>query len=134
MDQDLVMNKTLIIERCLRRMEEEYQGKRENLTNFTKQDSIILNLQRCCEAAIDLAMHVCRAKQLGVPQTSRESFEMLVNNNLLSNSIVKNMKSMVGFRNIAIHDYQQLNLDVLETILNDHLDDFKKYVQEVKQI
>ncbi len=36
----------------------------ENLEDFTKQDSIILNIQRACEASIDLAMHIVAGKKI----------------------------------------------------------------------
>ncbi|MDV2887450.1 hypothetical protein RYX45_19920, partial [Alkalihalophilus pseudofirmus] len=49
------LNKINIIERCIRRIHEEYENNPEHLKNFTKQDSIVLNLQRACEASIDLA-------------------------------------------------------------------------------
>lgn len=55
---DIVLNKVSIIERCINRINEVYEGSPENLENFTKQDSIVLNILRACEASIDLAMHI----------------------------------------------------------------------------
>ena len=53
MVDDILLNKVAIIERCLARLEQEYRGHENELeTDLTRQDSIILNLQRCCEAAI----------------------------------------------------------------------------------
>lgn len=49
---DVILNKTITIERCLNRIHEVYEGNPENLTDFTKQDSIVLNIQRACEASI----------------------------------------------------------------------------------
>jgi uncharacterized protein YutE (UPF0331/DUF86 family) len=78
MVDDVLLNKVAIIERCLARLEQEYLGHEDGLdTNLTRQDSIILNLQRCCEAAIDLAMHGVRVRRLGLPQESREAFTLL---------------------------------------------------------
>jgi uncharacterized protein YutE (UPF0331/DUF86 family) len=78
MADDVVVNKASIIERCLQRIEEEYQNDPENLyENVTRQDAIVLNLQRACQAAIDLAMHLVREHELGVPQESREAFALL---------------------------------------------------------
>ena len=57
MPTDVILNKAQIIERCLRSVKEEYEDSPVNLQNITKQDSIILNLQRACEAAMDMAMH-----------------------------------------------------------------------------
>lgn len=69
MADDVVLNKAAGIERCLLRILEEYGGDRQNLlTNQTKQDAIVLNLQRACETSIDLAMYVISRRRLGLPQ------------------------------------------------------------------
>ena len=75
---DVLLNKYTIIQRCLARIKEEYVGYEHELTtNFTRQDSIILNIQRASQAALDIANRVIRLKQLGIPQDSRESFSLL---------------------------------------------------------
>lgn len=126
---DVVLNKTATIERCLNRIHEVYDGNPKNLKDFTKQDSIILNIQRACEASIDLAMHVVSERKLGVPRTSREAFQLLEEAGLLNPLLSKTMMNMVGFRNIAVHDYQALELDILEAILEKHIDDFKDFLK-----
>ncbi len=46
---EVLLGKAEIIERCLQRIETEYRGSEAELeTNFTKQDSILLNIQRMC--------------------------------------------------------------------------------------
>ena len=76
MVDDVLLNKVAIVERCLLRIEAEYIGHEDEFdTNYTRQDSIILNLQRTCEASIDIAMHLVRIHKLGIPQESREAFE-----------------------------------------------------------
>ncbi|MDK8642018.1 type VII toxin-antitoxin system HepT family RNase toxin [Niallia taxi] len=131
MKSDVILNKVAIIERCIRRINEEYQQNPQNLENNTKQDSIILNLQRACEASIDLAMHIVADKRLGLPQNSRDAFSLLEAENIIPASLSNRMKAMVGFRNIAFHDYQELNLVILQKILDHHLVDFSKYTQTI---
>ncbi|MBV1821785.1 DUF86 domain-containing protein, partial [Bacteroidales bacterium MSK.15.36] len=109
MGNDVIYNKIAIIERCINRINEVYNNNPDNLKDYTKQDSIILNIQRACEAAIDLAMHIVSEKKLGIPQNSRDAFEVLNSNNIIDNGLMKNLKSMVGFRNIAVHNYQAVN-------------------------
>ncbi|MNN61017.1 hypothetical protein D3C81_1762310 [compost metagenome] len=104
------------------------------MKDYTKQDSIILNIQRACEAAIDLAMHIVSEKKLGIPQNSRDAFEVLYANNLINESLMSDLKAMVGFRNIAVHDYQSINLSIVEMIIKNHLDDFKKFTYEVNKL
>jgi len=125
MDKDIVLNKINTIERCIKRIKEEYCNDPENLKDYTKQDSIILNIQRACEASIDLAMHYVAEGRLGIPQSSRDVFDILANNNVIDDDLSVRLKAMVGFRNVAVHDYQNLNLAIVEKIIQIHLTDLK---------
>jgi uncharacterized protein YutE (UPF0331/DUF86 family) len=130
MVDDVLLNKAATIERCLQRIAEEHQGSAHELeSNQTRQDAIILNLQRACEAAIDAAMHVVRLKRLGLPQESREAFRLLEDARMLSSELSQQMQAMVGFRNIAMHEYQKLNLDIVRAILTERLDDFQAFAK-----
>lgn len=120
---DVVVNKASIIERCIKRIHEEYQGNFDNLKNYTKQDSIILNIQRACEACIDLAMHLVSIKRLGVPQNSRDAFSMLFENGFINEEMNTKLGAMVGFRNIAVHNYQEININIVKSIIENHLQD-----------
>lgn len=128
---DVLLNKTTTIERCVKRIREVYEGNPANLSDITKQDSIILNIQRACEASIDLAMHMVSGRKLGVPKSSREAFTLLCEKGLIDAELAKNLMNMVGFRNIAVHDYQSLNVDILVAIVEKHIDDFKIFTQAV---
>lgn len=124
---DVSLNKAQIIERCLQRIQEEYAGDPANLLNITRQDSIILNLQRACEAAIALAMHWVSENGWGIPATSREAFDFLADHGAIEASLASRLKAMVGFRNIAIHDYQKMNLEILKEIITKHLGDLTEF-------
>jgi uncharacterized protein YutE (UPF0331/DUF86 family) len=125
-------NKASVIERCLQRVEDEYEGDPANLRDdITRQDAIILNLQRACQAAIDLAMHLVREHGLGVPQESREAFALLDDAGHLDTELSDRLQRMVGFRNVAVHDYQDLNLDIVQSIVEEHLSDFTTFTEQV---
>ena len=128
---DIILNKTTTIERCVKRIHEVYEGNPANLKDFTKQDSIILNIQRACEASIDLAMHIVSERKLGIPKASREGFKLLHEAGLIDTDLAKTLMNMIGFRNIAVHDYQALELDILEAILEKHIDDFKDFTKVI---
>ena len=125
MADDVSINKAATLERCVARVRDEYAGNEANLfSDQTRQDAIILNLQRACEAAIDLAMHRVRLHRLGVPQESRDAFSMLVEAGRLDPVLAGRMAKMVGFRNVAVHDYRSLNLGIVKSIVTERLDDF----------
>jgi uncharacterized protein YutE (UPF0331/DUF86 family) len=131
MMDDVVLNKSAVVRRCLARIREDYRGDKSRLDDFTIQDAIVLNLLRAGEACIDLAMHGVARNRLGIPQTSRDAFGLLLTNGSIGSSTAQAMKNMVGFRNIAIHSYQELQRPILEAILDRHLADFETFLQEV---
>ncbi len=132
MPDDVLLNKVATIERCVARVREVYGGDPRNLRqDLTRQDSVLLNLQRACEAAIDLAMHLVSARRLGIPQESREAFDLLRDAGLLAPDLSEAMRRMVGFRNVAVHDYRKLDLAIVQSILDRHLGDFLAYTRAV---
>jgi uncharacterized protein YutE (UPF0331/DUF86 family) len=132
---DVVINKIATIERCLQRIKVVYAEVGNNLsTDFTRQDSIVLNLQRACEASIDLANYINKQKKLGIPQSSRDAFQLLFKAALLSEEVAANLKKMVGLRNIAVHDYQELNIDIVKFIVENHLIDFQHFIKAIRLI
>lgn len=132
---DVLLNKAAIIERCLKRITEEYRGHAGELeTNFTRQDAIVLNLQRACEAAIDAAMHLVRVRRLGIPQSGRDAFTWLEKDGILSPQLSENLRKMVGFRNIAVRAYQEISVAALRSILEHRLDDLRAFARRLIEL
>ncbi len=130
MADDVLVNKAAAIERAVGRVREVYGADDANLVaDQTRQDAIILNLQRACESSIDAAMHLVREHRLGVPQETREAFDLLERAGRLEASLATRLRRMVGFRNVAVHDYQKLNLDVVRRIIVERLDDFLEFTR-----
>lgn len=73
---DVCLNKAAIIERAIRRLRQEYAADPE-LKSFTHIDALTLNIERACQAAIDLSMHLVARERLGMPQASADAFPML---------------------------------------------------------
>ncbi len=134
MADDVLLNKAATIERSVLRVREEHAGDDSNLTsNQTRQDAMILNLLRACEASIDAAMHLVRVRRLGIPQETREVFDLLEAAGVLEAGLALRLKKMVGFRNVAVHDYQKLNLEIVRRIVTEHLDDFLEFARRLTQ-
>lgn len=125
MVDDVLINKAASIERGVARVREEYDKDPATFADdFTRQDAAILNIQRACEAALDMGQHLIRRERLGVPQSARDVFELLHRGGWLAPSLLPVMKNMVGFRNIAVHEYQTLQLPITVAIITRHLNDF----------
>src|SRR6056297_3505726 len=134
MMDDILINKYEIIKRCIKRINEEYQNNPDNLNNYTKQDSIILNIQRLSEASIDIAMHITAELDLGVPQNSRDAFQFLEENNLIEEDLAEKLKAVVGFRNIAVHEYLKLNLKIVEAVIEKEIKEVKNFSRKMINI
>ena len=128
MVDDVILNKSAIIERCVKRVRDLYADDDANLfEDITRQDAIVLNLQRACEAAIDLAMHLVRRQRLGVPQESREAFSLLAEAGILDPLLAATLARMVGFRNVAVHEYQALQIPIVRSIIRERLADLLEF-------
>ncbi len=127
---DVELAKAAMIERCLTRIAEEYGGDPTNLTEKqTRQDSIILNILRACEAAIDLAMHRVRLHRLGAPQDARDAFLLLERAGLLEPRRGGPLRRMVGFRKLATRGYQKLQLPIVQSIIERELETLRAFAR-----
>jgi uncharacterized protein YutE (UPF0331/DUF86 family) len=130
----VIVNKAASIERWLKRIDEDYTGFEAGFeTDFMRQDAVILNLQRACEQSIDLANHLIKKQKLGVPQNSKHAFEILSENGFIDQALARRLSNMAGFRNIAVHEYSSLDIAVVKSILEKHLDDFRGFVKAALQ-
>ena len=131
---DVLINKAATIERCVARAREEYlRDPASFATDFTRQDAAILNIQRACEAALDMGQHLIRRDRLGVPQSARDVFALLARAGRIEHVLAEGLQRMVGFRNIAVHDYQSLQLPITVAIIEKHLDEFLQYSKALLQ-
>ena len=126
-DPDVILAKIGNIQRCLRRIKDKTCNDPSSLDDIDKQDIFILNLQRAIEATIDIAAHIIASEGIGLATTLKENFTLLRDAGIIDYEMMKKMHSMVGFRNIAIHDYSEIDLDILKSILKSNLKDIEEF-------
>jgi len=132
MPDDVLINKSATVERCVARAREEYERDPTTFaTDITRQDAAVLNVQRACEAVLDIGQHLVRREGLGVPQSARDVFELLAQGGWIDVELAQALKRMVAFRNIAVHDYQSLLLPILVSVITQHLGEFLDFTQTV---
>ena len=132
MRDDVLINKAATIERCVARAHEEFDHDPATFgTNFSRQDAAVMNIQRACEAALDLGHHIIRRDRLGVPQSARDVFDILAQAKLIDPALSESLKRMVGFRNIAVHDYQKLLMPITVKVITEHLVEFLQYSEQM---
>ncbi len=130
-DKDIVIAKVATIQKCLERIRDVTALDPASLDDIDRQDIYVLNLQRAIQASIDLASHIVASEGLGLPETVRENFTLLRDKGLIDPLTASRMEKMTGFRNIAIHNYQALNLEILKSILTKNLKDLEDFYTAV---
>jgi uncharacterized protein YutE (UPF0331/DUF86 family) len=131
MPDDVIANKAEIIERCIARIKETYERDPEALlSDYSSQDVIVLNLERACQAAIDLGMRWVRLDSLGIPKDSRDAFTLLAEAKKIPLELAESLKKMVGFRNIAVHDYREIDFEIVRAIIRRDFPDFRELVRQ----
>ena len=132
---DVILNKKESIERCVQQIR-LYYAMPSGLPfekDHLKQDAIAANLQRAAEQAIDLANHVIRKGKLGLPKESKESFEILATAKVIPQELADKLKGMVGFRNIMVHQYQEMDIKIMIDVIEHHLDDLIVFTTQVME-
>lgn len=120
---DIVFNKKESIERCIKQIQRYYLLPSDVSfeVDYLRQDAIAANLQRACEQCIDLANYTIKAKKFGLPKESRESFRLLAENSVIPRDLAANLERMVGFRNVLVHQYQKVDIQMMIDVIENHL-------------
>ncbi len=126
-DRDVVLGKTSSIQRCLKRIRDVTQLNADSLDDLDTQEIVILNLQRSIQGCIDLAAHIVADEGLGIPQELRENFDLLSKHGVIPAEHRNRLRKMVGFRNIAVHEYDTIDVEVLKSILQFNLKDIEEF-------
>lgn len=127
MPSEVLQQKLNSIMRCLERLDAKTPARIEELeSDIDLQDIVKINLERLIQLSVDCAMIVISIKQwLPVPQTMSESFEVLARNQFIERPLADRLKKATGFRNIAVHEYDKINWNIVFSILTRQLGDFR---------
>lgn len=134
------MNDTLIQriqsgQRCIERARQIYQKNRSTfLWNYDAQDAAVLNLVRVCELSIDIANYVIKRDKLGIPTSSAESFELLARQEKISHNLADKLKLMVGFRNVAVHEYRRIDYAIVIEVIENGLNDIISFMDRIMEL
>ena len=130
-DPELVAKKLAFIETCvaeLRRLANP--GIIE--TDIREERFVEHTLQMAIQAAQDVASHIVSDERMGEPRTNRELFDLLARNGWLDESEAALLGNMVGFRNILVHGYGDVDLSIVRDVLENHLDELLQFAAVVR--
>ena len=130
---DFIDHKIAIIHHSLARIREVFHLDKDRLnTDLTSQDSIIFNLQRACQASVDITNHLNKTRFSKFPKDSRESFETLHQEGFISAQLALSLQELIGFSSSAVRDAQTLNLEEVKHVIENRLSDFEEFAKSIK--
>lgn len=131
-NRDIVVAKMSNIQKNLTRLNEKQGISREVfLENRDIQDIVLLNLQASIQGCINLASHIVSDNDWGVAGSMAGLFDILCEKKVISDGVRCIMRSMAGFRNLIVHEYEELDMQRVYDIFNGKLGDFKSFLKEI---
>ena len=130
-DPELIAQKLAFIETCVQELR-TLARPAEILHDVREARFVLHTLQIAIQAALDVASHIVSDARLGEPETNRELFDRLAQHGWVSVDLAATMGRMAGFRNILVHGYGGLNLEVVRDIVEHRLADLLTFVTTIR--
>jgi uncharacterized protein YutE (UPF0331/DUF86 family) len=130
MDREVVEQKLESLRRYLQRIETKCPADADTLAaDFDLQDIVSLNLSRAVQLCVDIGAHMISGMNVPPPDTMGQTFDILAQSGLLTTELAHNLKKAVGFRNIAVHNYDVINWHIVHSIVKNYLTDFSAFAK-----
>jgi len=130
-DPELVAKKLAFIETCVAELR-RLANPEIIETDIREERFVEHTLQIAIQAALDVASHIVSDERMGEPRTNRELFDLLARNGWLDESEAALLGNMVGFRNILVHGYGDVDLSVVRDVLENRLDELLQFAAVVR--
>lgn len=136
MDEQLIAQKLESLRRCVQRVETKLPDSLETLlTDLDAQDIVSLNLTRAVQMSVDIASHwLAGHSEATAPKTMGQAFEALASAGVIEHELAVRMRKSVGFRNVMVHNYDDVNWAIVFAICQYHLDDFRAFAKVFSDI
>jgi len=132
MGDDVILAKFTKLSRCIARIRQKTPASAELLkSDVDAQDIITLNIERAVQICVDMATSIVSDAGRPVPDNMADAFTTLAEMGAITAATAERMRKAVGFRNIAVHEYDKIDWNIVYAIVTQHLDDFSTFAQEV---
>lgn len=95
-------------------------------------NSVAYAIHTVIQAAVDIATHIESDENWELPSHASQSFKILERHGVISNETSEDMQQAVKLRNVIVHQYDDLHLDVIEDVVKTKLDCFLRFTKEIQ--
>ncbi|MGQ9558073.1 MAG: type VII toxin-antitoxin system HepT family RNase toxin [Desulfurispora sp.] len=130
-DREVVQKRLLKLEQTLRKLQKLSRTSWEEYTqNEILQDSAERNLHIAAQTCIDIGSHIIAERGYRPPSSYADIFTVLHEEGLIPEDLAGTMRKIAGFRNILVHDYLDVDPQIVYTCLQ-RLEDFQRFAEHV---
>lgn len=135
MDRDIILRKLDSLARCVKRIEEKRPAALAQLIeDIDIQDILSINLERAVQVSVDIGTHVITDLSVPAPKTMGEVFRILSAEKIIPEETGLALRRAVGFRNLSVHAYDQVDWERVFDIVHKRMDDFRKFAEAIAHI
>lgn len=132
MDRDVIERKLELLRHCIARVRAKRPPTAALLAaDADLQDVLVLNLSRAVQVCVDIGAHLLAPSSGAPPATMGETFTRLGEAGLIDMGLAARLRSAVGFRNIAVHNYEAIDWEIVWLLADDPLGDFEAFARQV---
>lgn len=129
-DTHLVRKRLAFIQECV--AEIRRHADVERLDRDTVQRRFVEHtLQIAIQAMLDVAFVIAADQVLGEPADNRQVFERLCAAGWITPALRDTCRRMVAFRNVVVHRYLQVDVQIVKSIVERGLQDLLRFVEAV---
>lgn len=130
---DVVENKISTVFKYLSILERYQDKSKEEIeSDIDLRGTVERYLYLTVQATIDLAEAYISTQNFRKPSTMSEAFHILNEQNIIGSKLTNTMVKMTGFRNIIAHDYEDINYDILYSVLTEGKKDIERFTNSIK--
>jgi len=132
MDNGVILAKLESLQHCVERIQSRMPSTVESLVeDYDLQDIISINLERAVQLCVDIAAHILADRNAPTPNSMAACFDELRKEGYLPEAVANQLKKAIGFRNISVHAYQDIDWSIVFSIVTTRLTDFSDFVRHI---
>jgi len=110
----------------------QHISEKEFVVDYDVRESVLLNLQQAIQGCIDVGSHIIADNGWGTPGSTSEIFYILQENKIISTTMAETMVKMCGFRNLIVHQYDDIDFEIVYFIYQHQIKDFEDFLNEIQ--
>ncbi len=130
---DRIQRKLDFMQKCARYLGSVDADSSELEDNYELRSAVERNFQLAIESAIDIGEMIISREGFERPEIYRSVFLILGRNGIIPEDFAKEFAQAAGFRNVLVHMYEEVNIDILHMFLTERLEDFDEFAKYIAQ-